>query len=151
MPKQMLSNSSLTLQSRMSKIGGIQLLPMEIVQPKPQEPEVIPESVEEAPQPPPRTSPASPEASNSKPVPAERKISIVHEIIPDDLEQRVTVLEDKVEKLSTNPVPSTSAPQSMDKYEFAMDLWAQLASSSTIPAEVKPEIKKIILYAAFQP
>jgi hypothetical protein len=161
-PRQILSSSS-TLQTRMSKMGGIQLLPVEIVQPKPQEKEVVvEEEIAKAPELPPRNSQLSPPSAESpKPIPVERKTSNFPEITTnyESLEKRIVELEAKVEKLSTNQSPSTSTatttsipPQSKtDKYEFAMDLWAQIAASNSIPTEVKPEIKKIILSAAFQP
>jgi|UniRef100_A0AC35F9P9 hypothetical protein len=161
-PRQILSSSS-TLQTRMSKMGGIQLLPVEIVQPKPQEKEVaVEEEIAQAPELPPRTLLLSPPSAEfPKPIPAERKTSNFPETTTnyESLEKRIVELETKVEKLSTNQSPSTSTatttsipPQSKtDKYEFAMDLWAQIAASNSIPTEVKPEIKKIILSAAFQP
>jgi hypothetical protein len=161
-PRQILSSSS-TLQTRMSKMGGIQLLPVEIVQPKPQEKEVaVEEEIAEAPKLPPRNSQLSPPSAESpKPIPAERKTSTFPETTTnyESLEKRIVELEAKVEKLSTNQSPSTStatttfipSESTTDKYEFAMDLWAQIAASNSIPTEVKPEIKKIILSAAFQP
>uniref|UniRef100_A0AC34FEZ9 Uncharacterized protein n=1 Tax=Panagrolaimus sp. ES5 TaxID=591445 RepID=A0AC34FEZ9_9BILA len=169
-PRQSILATSSTLQTRMSKMGGIQLLPVEIVQPKPQEKEI--EVVAEEEESPPRTSPPippSPLTSNtsSKPIPIERKTSIIQDTTItknknfEDLEKRVAELEAKVEQLSANPFSSSSATTSIppssqsatptEKYEFAMDLWAQISASLTIPSDVKPEIKKIILSSAFQP
>jgi hypothetical protein len=161
-PRQILSSSS-TLQTRMSKMGGIQLLPVEIVQPKPQEKEIaVEEEITQAPELPPRNSQLSPPSAESpKPIPAERKTSNFPETTTnyESLEKRIVNLEAKVEKLSTKnlfPSPSTVTTTSIppqtktDKYEYAMDLWAQIAASNSIPTEVKPEIKKIILSAAFQ-
>uniref|UniRef100_A0A914Z9X8 Uncharacterized protein n=1 Tax=Panagrolaimus superbus TaxID=310955 RepID=A0A914Z9X8_9BILA len=173
MPRQSILATSSALQTRMSKMGGIQLLPVEIVQPKPHEKEMSPEIVQEetAPEPPPRTSPPippSPLSMPSKPIPIERKSSIFQENLQEttnknfeDLEKRITEIETKVENLSTNlssfssaanaSLPPSHSTKTTEKYEFAMDLWAQIAASSTIPSEVKPEIKKIILSSAFQP
>ena len=83
-----LPTASAMLQTRMSKMGGIQLIPTEIVKPKPQQNETNSEVEEE--EIPPRSSLIPVEVE--KPVPVERKATSLR----DDLEKRIAELEAKV-------------------------------------------------------
>lgn len=84
--------------------------------------------------------------STHKPVPATRNLSSspITNVDTVNLEKRVESLEKKVDHLSLQ----NNNSESFDKYFFAMDIWANVAKSNTIPEDVKKEIKKILVSTA---